>query len=198
MNKDIKQIIGENIKELRLNAKLTQFELAEKLNYSDKAVSKWERGESTPEPEVFVKLADLFNVYIDYFYNDNSKNKLAFLKTKNRSKTKSILLTILLCIAVLTISSVIFTLACFKDIQYASTFWLAFVYDIPISSLIVYFYFRIIKNNIGKLISISLFLWTLFVTAYLQGLVLGINGWLIFIIALPLQAIITIYSFVRR
>lgn len=198
MAKDIKQIIGENIKELRLNEKLTQFELAEKLNYSDKAVSKWERGESTPEPEVFIKLSKLFNVDIDYFYYDNSESKLRYVKKNNRSKTKSILLTILFCVAVLTISATLFTLACFKDINYAKSFWISFVYVIPVSSLITYLYFRRIKSNIGKLISISIFLWTTFITAYLQGLLLGINGWLIFIIAIPLQAIIIIYSFVKR
>lgn len=198
MAKDIKQIIGENIKELRLNEKLTQFELAEKLNYSDKAVSKWERGESTPEPEVFIKLSKLFNVDIDYFYYDNSESKLRYVKKNNRSKTKNILLTILFCVAVLTISATVFTLACFKDINYAKSFWISFVYVIPVSSLITNLYFRRIRNNIGKLISISIFLWTTFITAYLQGLLLGINGWLIFIIAIPLQAIIIIYSFVKR
>jgi DNA-binding transcriptional regulator YiaG len=38
---DIKPIIAKNITALRQNAKLTQIELAERLNYSDKAVSKW-------------------------------------------------------------------------------------------------------------------------------------------------------------
>lgn len=197
MAKDIKEIIGENIKNLRLNAKLTQFELAEKLNYSDKAVSKWERGESTPEPDVLLKLAGLFNVYVDYFYHDDTSRKLQYVKSSNRSKAKSILSTILFCVAILTISSVIFTLACFKDLELAKTFWISYVYAVPLSALIVWFYFRIIKNKLGKLISISIFLWSAFATAYLQVLLFGINAWLIFIIAIPLQAIITIYSFVK-
>ena len=46
---DIKKIISKNIQTLRKDADLTQSELAERLNYSDKAVSKWERGESVPD-----------------------------------------------------------------------------------------------------------------------------------------------------
>ena len=41
--KDIKSILADNISELRRSNNITQLELAEKLNYSDKAVSKWER-----------------------------------------------------------------------------------------------------------------------------------------------------------
>ncbi|MFQ8954332.1 MAG: helix-turn-helix domain-containing protein [Oscillospiraceae bacterium] len=45
-------IIAKNLSELRRKNKLTQLEVAEKLNYSDKAVSKWEQGESLPGIEV--------------------------------------------------------------------------------------------------------------------------------------------------
>ena len=43
---DIKNIVAKNITELRLLNNMTQMELAEKINYSDKTVSKWERGVS--------------------------------------------------------------------------------------------------------------------------------------------------------
>ena len=64
---DLKLIIAQNIIDLRKNAKMTQAELAEKLNYSDKAVSKWERGESLPDVVVLKGIADLFSVTVDYF-----------------------------------------------------------------------------------------------------------------------------------
>ncbi len=46
---DIKAITAENISKLRVANDMTQAELAKKLNYSDKAISKWERGESLPD-----------------------------------------------------------------------------------------------------------------------------------------------------
>ena len=59
-------IIAKNLSELRRKNKLTQLEVAEKLNYSDKAVSKWEQGESLPGIEVLYKLAKLYGVSMDY------------------------------------------------------------------------------------------------------------------------------------
>ena len=63
---DIRQNLASNIALHRKALKLTQAELAEKLNYSDKAVSKWERGEAVPELTVLKQIADFFNVTIDY------------------------------------------------------------------------------------------------------------------------------------
>ena len=64
---NVKQIIAKNLVELRKQNRLTQLELAERLNYSDKAVSKWERGESIPDVITMKALADLFSVSVDYF-----------------------------------------------------------------------------------------------------------------------------------
>ena len=62
----LKNIIAQNIAELRRNNNMTQLELAEKLNYSDKAISKWERGESIPDVAVLKNIADIFLVSVDY------------------------------------------------------------------------------------------------------------------------------------
>ena len=61
----LKQRIGSNIASYRKNAGLTQAGLAEKLNYSDKAVSKWERGESIPDVLTLMDLADLFSITVN-------------------------------------------------------------------------------------------------------------------------------------
>ena len=63
---NIKQIVAKNIADLRRASGLTQMEFAEKLNYSDKAVSKWERGDSLPDVAVLKQIADLFQVTLDY------------------------------------------------------------------------------------------------------------------------------------
>ena len=54
---DLKVIFAQNLIALRKQMKLTQIELAEKINYSDKAVSKWERGESIPDVSVLLLLS---------------------------------------------------------------------------------------------------------------------------------------------
>ena len=63
---DLKPIIAKNIIDLRRTADITQAQLAEKLNYSDKAVSKWERGEAIPSVATLKEIADHFGVTVDY------------------------------------------------------------------------------------------------------------------------------------
>lgn len=60
----LKLQIGANISAYRKRAGLTQAGLAEKLNYSDKAVSKWERGESVPDVITLVQLAEQFEISV--------------------------------------------------------------------------------------------------------------------------------------
>ena len=59
------QKTGEFIAKLRKESDMTQQELAEKLNYSDKAVSKWEQGEGYPEVEKLLYLAQTLNISLD-------------------------------------------------------------------------------------------------------------------------------------
>ena len=60
-----KEILAANLSRLRREKGLTQAELGEKINYSDKSVSKWERGEGVPDLQVMIALSDLYGVSID-------------------------------------------------------------------------------------------------------------------------------------
>ena len=66
-------IIAKNLANLRKQAKMTQQELAEKLNYTDKAVSKWERGEALPDILVLKQLADMYGVKVDDFLHEHEQ-----------------------------------------------------------------------------------------------------------------------------
>ena len=58
-NEELKNRVGSGIARLRRERGLTQAELAERINYSDKAVSKWERGESLPDVLTLMNLAQI-------------------------------------------------------------------------------------------------------------------------------------------
>ena len=62
---ELKETIAKNLVQLRTEARLTQLQLAEMLNYSDKAVSKWERGDAIPDLRVLIKLANIYNITVD-------------------------------------------------------------------------------------------------------------------------------------
>ena len=82
---DIKNNVAKNITELRVLNNMTQMELAEKLNYSDKTISKWERGESTPDISVLVEMSDLFGVTLDYLVKSE---KVEAAKVENNKEYK--------------------------------------------------------------------------------------------------------------
>ena len=67
---DIPQIIARNITTLRKNAGMTQAGLAEKIGYSDKSISKWERAEGIPDVICLKAIADLFGVSVDYMLTE--------------------------------------------------------------------------------------------------------------------------------
>lgn len=67
---DIKVYFAANLSRLRNGSGMTQSELGEKLSYSDKAVSKWERAESLPDAYALKSIAELFNVTVDSLLSD--------------------------------------------------------------------------------------------------------------------------------
>ena len=66
---EIKENIGKNLTELRKKMKLTQAELAAKLNYSDKAISKWEHGDAIPSIENLVEICKFYGITLDQLVN---------------------------------------------------------------------------------------------------------------------------------
>ena len=195
-NKDIKQIIGDNIAFLRKSNHWTQAELADKLNYSDKAISKWERGESSPDPEIMLKLSNLFYVRVDYFYHETHNEE--FVNTSNRMNIRNILIVILLCVGIYFIATSIFLLAALRDNNNASTFWISFIAAIPICGVVNFVYFRMINNRIGRIISSSVVLWGLITTIALIMFYYNSYAWMLFIIGAPLEAAINLYEFIRK
>ena len=82
---DLKRTISKNLIKYRKSAKLTQLELAEKLKYSDKNVSKWERGDSGPDVVVLKQIADIYGVTLPTITSRLKKNGV-----KIRGKRKNI------------------------------------------------------------------------------------------------------------
>ena len=116
---DLKQIIANNITTLRKAKNLTQLEFAKELNYSDKAISKWERAESIPDVVVLKQIADFFGVTIDYLLNEHLENeKLIVIENKIKSSSlNKVSLSLLSACPIWIVSTIIFSLvSIFKGI----------------------------------------------------------------------------------
>lgn len=191
----LEEIVANNLTELRKAAGLTQAELAEKINYSDKSVSKWERGEALPDLKVLTQLADLFEVTVDYFVTpDAGKQKQQFDFPKSEALYRIGVELLAACTVWIAAAAVFFSTAI-----YSTGFWMAFIWAIPLSMLVLSVFSQKWRYDVCVIVFRSIFCWTLLVAIYLQLLVYTpYNTWMIFFIGIPVQAAIILWSLIRH
>lgn len=192
----IKENLANNIAELRKINNMTQSELAEKLNYTDKAISKWERGESTPDIESLSAISEIFGLTIDQLLNE-SFNKEKALKEEKVRMSKAYAKHSLIVLTIWLIGTVIFV---YNVIRGSGTqdVWLSFIWPVPTSFLYLagVAFFKKYKKALP--FYASSLLWTFLAAIYLQMLVMGENVWIIFTIGIPLQLIIIITYWINN
>lgn len=161
MEKSIRDIIASNISGLRKAAKMTQAELADKLFYTDKAVSKWERGESLPDAEMLYQIANIFNVEIQYLFQQHDYIKLSdeekMIIDKKRVFYKVVYILTVIIIAFTMLLSILSSFAYLLEVK-TLHIALFFIPLIPLSMLI----FNMIagRKKFNKTL-ISLVVWTI-------------------------------------
>lgn len=178
MNEQDKLInqVAENIAYYRKKMNLTQFELAEKLNYSDKSISKWERAEGIPTLVVLKEICDFFGITLNDITNPK-KVKINY-KMKKRGLIAYFYASIAFVVAVILYG--IFNLI---DINFAA--WKLIIYAIPIASLVLFIFSIIWNQRIETYLYLSSFIWTLALSFYVSISIP--NKYMIFIIAIPVH-----------
>ena len=193
---ELKRIIAKNIADLRKKNRMTQVELAERLNYTDKAVSKWERGESVPDVAILKSIADLFCVTVDYLLTaDHKKSAPTIAHVENKSHSRGVITG--LCILLIWMAATVIFVTLGLIVEVKKTLWLVFLWAVPVSMVIwlvmntIWFYKR--RNYL----IISCLMWTVLISLHLTLLAAGINIWLIYLLGVPGQAIILLWSNVK-
>lgn len=186
--------IGKNIMRLRRIANMTQLELAEKLNYSDKSVSKWEQGNGVPDVRILVQLADLFQVSVDDLVREHEEKEIVPKSTRNLRRLIIIFCSVGLCWLVAVAAFVFIGIAA-PQLDYL---WLAFLYAVPASAIIVLVFACVWRYKLVRLISVSVLVWTVLACIYLTVYACGAdmsNMWLIFLLGVPLQVLALMYFY---
>lgn len=186
----LKKNIAKNISELRKASGLTQAQLAEKLSYSDKSVSKWERGDGVPDVVVMQKMAELFGVTLNDFISENTLK----LPRKKPYLTNRIIIPLLSVGLVFLIASIAFFILRITDI-WVDKSALLFAYAVPVSLIVMLIFSEIWWVLTARLLTLSGLIWSFFACIRLTVVNEDINY--IFIIAAILQ-VITILWFVMR
>ena len=188
----LKNIIAKNLVYYRKKAGLTQIELAEKVCYSDKSISKWERAEAIPDVIVLKQLADFYNISVDAFFVESEKKKV---KSKTNSGLKHLLITIMSVGIVWLVATVVFAFIgmIIPNIQ---NVWLAYVIAIPVSFIVLIVFSCLWGKTWHKIASISGLIWTLSLTIYLMTTF--VNNWLLFLIPVPIQVLVILWFIFRK
>lgn len=196
----LKLVVAQNITDLRRKNNMTQAELAERLNYSDKAISKWERGESLPDVTVLKGIADIFHVTVDYLLKpehheeEERLRKRNFLDNRKRRNCKIIMwMSILLVWLIATVVFVIINAVLLRNIWCVSPF----LYAVPISFILGLVFNTVWFNRRHNFLIISFLMWTVIAAIFFTLLWCGINVWLLFALGIPGQAIIFLWSGMR-
>ena len=191
---EIKNVIAKNISALRTGRGLTQLDLAEALHYSDKAVSKWERGESLPDITVLVQIADLFHVPLQYLVESSHETpatrRRAFLQEARRNHAFIIGISVFLVFLIATLVFVVLQLTQGPHIAHV----LSFVIAVPVA-LIVW----LVLNSVWfsrrlNFVIISCLMWSVLAAVFLCFLAAGLNIWMVFLLGIPGQIIILLAS----
>lgn len=186
----LKTNLAKNISELRKELGMTQAQLAEQLNYSDKSVSKWERGEGVPDVIVLQKIAELFNVTLNDLISD-SKPKLP---RKKPYLTNRIIIPLLSVGLSFLVASLIFFVLRLLNVWNEGS-WLLFVYAVPVSFIVLTVFTELWWNLLLKFLATSGIIWSIVISLWLTFTVDEMN--FIFISAAILQ-VLTVLWFVMR
>ena len=183
----IRENFARNLAFYRKAAGKTQLELAEDLNYSDKSVSKWERGEGLPDLEVTAQIADVLGVTVSDLIADKPKRRV--LITRNK-----VIITVLSVGGVWLVAAVLFFL--FQIIGIAAKSWMIFVYALPVSSVVAIVFCGIWWRRLHTFLGVSALIWT-------AGLCVALSFtnpkiFLIFIIAAILEVLSSLAFLIKK
>lgn len=214
----IKDTVKENLVSLRKQNKLTQLELSQKINYSDKAISRWETGEVTPDVETLAALAELYEVPISIFFlppeQNLSKKEMRAQKSAEKAERKrrlketresmplsedKLFLPRRIAYLIFNLTFLWATVLCLFFLLQSTDItggWRVFIWGAVASVFLILVFFWQGRSRVPRLVFGSIFLWALIAAIYLQ-----ISLWHlfpIFFIGCPMQVIILLLPALRK
>lgn len=188
---NVKDIISTNLTLLRKSKNLTQKELAEKLNYSDKAVSRWELSESLPSIDTLVVLCDFYGVDFNWLTTKHDDDKIDYVQKKDDTKGYiKVLIAVLSVVCCFTIATIVFV---YNQMMNNTIFWQAFVWALPVSFGAVTICSKKWWDRLFTTIFASCTMWTLILSIFLS-LLAKTNAWPLFLLGFPVQVIIVLVA----
>ena len=183
----LRRTVAKNIAAYRKAHHDTQLDLATKLNYSDKSVSKWERSESLPDVYILSQIADLYGVSVSALIGEIEPPK----ESKPHYHMFILLLSLALTMAVATLLFSIFMIC---KIPYPA--WMFFIFALPVCSIICTVFTSLWWGILWQGVSVSALVWTLGLSLYLSFELENVS--LIFLVCAALQVLTILWEVFRK
>ena len=183
----LRKTVAKNIAQYRKAHHDTQLDLATKLNYSDKSVSKWERGESLPDVYILSQIAELYGVSVSALIGEIQPPK----ESKPHYHMFILLLSLALTMAVATL---LFSMFMICKVDYPA--WMFFVYALPVCSIICIVFTSLWWGILWQGVSVSALIWTLWLSLYLSFELENVS--LIFLVCAALQVLTLLWEGFRK
>lgn len=190
---DLKVTTAANIINLRTKACLTQAELGELLNYSDKSISKWERAEAIPDAYVLKRMGEIFGVTVDYLLKSHDEWKQVSEREEIRRYRTGIVTTIAIA-GIWTIALLVFIICWMFDIMA----WMIFLYAVPVSLVTLLTLNSLWEDGKHNALIIGALIFSIIIVVYFTFLLFGYNFWQIFILLVPAELILFLCFRVKK
>lgn len=187
MEDAFRKLVAANIAKCRKRTGMTQAELAEKLNYSDKSVSKWERAEGLPDIYVLARLADIFQVRVDDLLRENPPEPE---RTPSR-----IYITAMAAGLVWLVAALIYLMLRLFAPDFGRS-WMSFLFAVPASCVVLTIFTILWWGPLHQCLSVSGLIWGMALSVFLVVNRDGMGG--VFILAAVLQALAVLWFLFSR
>ena len=183
----LRKTVAKNIAQYRKAHHDTQLDLATKLNYSDKSVSKWERGESLPDVYILSQIAELYGVSVSALIGE--------IQPPRESKPHYHMFILLLSLALtMAVATLLFSMFMICKVDYPA--WMFFVYALPVCSIICIVFTSLWWGILWQGVSVSALIWTLGLSLYLSFELENVS--LIFLVCAALQMLTLLWEGFRK
>ena len=187
-----RKTVAENLIKIRTSLNMTQAQLGDELNYSDKSVSKWERGESLPDVYVLKKIADMGGVSVDYLLSEHGEGEVLPAAEKKPRRYSRLFISMTVLAGIWALAILVFVI-----IWLIGTIsWLVFVYAVPVSLITMLVLNSVWGNKANNIFLISGIVWGIICSVYLSFI--DYNWWQLFILGVPAQIIIVLAFSIRN
>ncbi len=186
----LKQRLAKNICFYRELAGDTQLELAEKLNYSDKSVSKWERGEGLPSIFVLTSIAECYGITVNDLLAEQPK------KPRRISRHNYLIVTLLSFGLVWLVATIVFVVLKLAAPDFPG--WYAFLFAVPVNAIVSIVFTCLWWQKITRFLSISTLIWSSFVCLITVIPIHNSSVNLFYIVAGILQVMVVLWFMLRK